>query len=421
MAHAFPSLRPEQRVACARLYGTVDAVSKHSYNKSQSRTTQSRIEHFESKFLRATELKDPTFLEQSLHEMFLIFAMYVVYLGMGHTLLCKTVKSRTIKSYVTDAAATVQRRREAYARAHPSTTLSWFCPIRPHGDTKFAPPIAACLKEVQRWENMENRREPLTTDMVQFQKTLTCPSKPHSLEQALYDWWVCGIYAGFRKSEWAQDEHVRFRHQVKLTIDDQPVAFLIDDLEFFGENRRRMTLAYALRFPHLVQQIDLRWRFQKNGNKNEKKTFVRIGRGHSATLCAVSAFMRIAQRWLELNLPRDHPLAVFTNDGTASGTPDFIRSPHINDALRNAARVVYNVTAAADLARFSSHSIRVGACVALHAAGIQQQDIKFALRWKSDSFYAYLRNLPCQAARTASAVLNFNPQRFTLIPDARIA
>jgi hypothetical protein len=58
----------------------------------------------------------------------------------------------------------------------------------------------------------------------------------------------------------------------------------------------------------------------------------------------------------------------------------------------------------------------VGACVALHAAGLPQQDIKFALRWKSDSFYNYLRNLPCQAARVANAVLNFNPNEFTLVP-----
>jgi hypothetical protein len=353
--------------------------------------------------------------------MFLIFAMYVVYLGMGHTLLCKTVKCRTIKSYVTDAAATVQQRREAYARAHPSVMLSWFSPIRSHGDTKLAPPITACLKEVQRWENMEDRREPLTTDMIHYQKTRTCPSQPHSLDQALLDWWVCGIYAGFRLAEWAQHENVKHRHQVKLTIDGQPVAFLIDDLEFYGENRRRMSLSDALRRPYLVRQIDLRWRFQKNGTKNEKKTFVRIGRGTASTLCAVSAFLRIAQRWLDLHLPRDHPLAVFTDDGTVTGNLDFIRSTHINEALRHCACVVYNVTAAADLARFSSHSVRVGACVALHAAGIQQQDIKFALRWKSDSFYAYLRNLPCQAGRTASAVLNFNPQRFTLIPDARVA
>jgi hypothetical protein len=43
-------------------------------------------------------------------------------------------------------------------------------------------------------------------------------------------------------------------------------------------------------------------------------------------------------------------------------------------------------------------------------------DIKYALRWKSDSFYTYLQNLPCQATRTHAAVLDFNPNIFSLIP-----
>ena len=58
------------------------------------------------------------------------------------------------------------------------------------------------------------------------------------------------------------------------------------------------------------------------------------------------------------------------------------------------------------------------ASLALYSAGIQQQDIKFTLHWKSDSFYMYLRNLPCQASCTAATILDFDPQRFTLIPNA---
>jgi hypothetical protein len=124
---------------------------------------------------------------------------------------------------------------------------------------------------------------------------------------------------------------------------------------------------------------------------------------------------------LDLALDDNHPLAVFTESGVANGNLAFIRPTHINNALHHVATAVYNITDPKDLARFSSHSIRVGACVALHAAGVQQQDIKFALRWKSDSFYSYLRNLPCQSTRMAQAVLDFDPNQFTLIPDARLA
>jgi len=369
-------------------------------------------------------MNDLCFLKQSLEEMFLIFAMYMVYLGLGHTLLCKTIKSGTIKKYIREAAKKIQKRRQLYQSIHPNnpTPLSWFSPIRPHGDNKMAPEIDRCIKEIKRWEDMKDRREPVTSDMIHYQKTVADSTPIHSVDRAMYDWLACGIYAGFRLSEWAQNDHVRHLDNVKQTIDGSPTAFLITDVTYFGENRRHMSRHEALRRPYTVLQVDLRWRYQKNGTKNEKKTFVRIGRGRSiSTLCAVSAWMRIVQRWVELKLDPAHPLAVFTDTGLADGKVQFIRPTHINATLRSAATAVYNVTDEKSLALFTSHSIRVGACVALHAGGVSQQDIKFALRWRSDSFYAYLRNLPCQAARTAAAVINFDPQRFTLIPDDDVA
>jgi hypothetical protein len=79
---------------------------------------------------------------------------------------------------------------------------------------------------------------------------------------------------------------------------------------------------------------------------------------------------------------------------------------------------MYNIKNEEALSRFPSHSIQVGACVALHAARISQMDIKFALRWKSDTFYTCLRNLPCQATCTHATVVHFNPNVFTLDPAA---
>jgi hypothetical protein len=351
--------------------------------------------------------------------MFKIMAMYIVYLGMGHTLLCKTVKARTVKNYVSEAAKAIQNRRQQYMHTHPGIILPWLSPIRAHGETRLAPDISACYRELERWENMKDRREPLTIDMIYYQKSLCRPSTPHSLEQVMMNWEVAGIYGGFCLAEWAQNENVERRDQVNLTIDGFPMAFLISDLEFKGENNRRMTRHDAMQRPYLVQQVIVRWRFQKNGNINEKKTFVRVGGGDS-TLCAVTAWMNIVQRWADLKLPEDHPLAVFTDTGLSTGKVEFITARHINDSLRAAATAVYDISDPKDLSRFSSHSIRVGACVALHAAGVSEQNIKFALRWKSNSFYTYLRNMPGQSARMASAVLNFNPDKFTLIPGRSV-
>ena len=71
---------------------------------------------------------------------------------------------------------------------------------------------------------MKDRREPLTIDMIHFQSRQCLPSTHHSLDQALYDWEVCGIYAGFHLSEWAQDNHVRLLGQVKLAGSETSVG-----------------------------------------------------------------------------------------------------------------------------------------------------------------------------------------------------
>jgi hypothetical protein len=102
-----------------------------------------------------------------------------------------------------------------------------------------------------------------------------------------------------------------------------------------------MSFHDALQCPHFVHTIDLTWRFQKNGNNGEKKTFVRAF-GHP-TLCAVSALLRIAKHWNALGLPKEHPLAVYTTDGTINGKMKLISESNINATLRNAARNVYNV------------------------------------------------------------------------------
>ena len=86
----------------------------------------------------------------------------------------------------------------------------------------------------------------------------------------MYDWETTGIYAGFRLSEWAQEEHVQRLDQVKLAIDGEPTAFLINDLEFRKDNGCTMTRGKALQIPSLVQQVLVRWRFQKMGPKTKE-------------------------------------------------------------------------------------------------------------------------------------------------------
>ena len=83
----------------------------------------------------------------------------------------------------------------------------------------------------------------------------------------------------------------------------------------------------------------------------------------------------------------------------------YINDVHICKILREAASDLYKISSKEDLAKFTAHSIRVGACVLLHSQNVSAEDIKFRLRWRSDSFRMYLRNI-IQLAMKHTDVIN---------------
>jgi hypothetical protein len=341
--------------------------------------------------------------------------MYALDLAMGHTLLCKTIKSGTIKNYLKAAADRIAEARRRMLIGAATDALQWIDPRHDITVGETAKCITVITDEVKRWENMPNRREPLTVDMIHYAALQCNKTRLFCIENVMYDWSVIGIYTGPRLTEWAQ-------HNSGITMNKtgEPKAFLWGDVEFRGENDRRMSTPDALSRPYLVHTARLTWREQKNGNNGEKKTLVRAF--GSDTLCAISALIRIMKRFQDLGLDKaSHPLAVFTDTGLVDGNVSLIRPPQIDNFLQDAAKAVYNITKPEELARFTSHSFRVGACVALHAAGISELNIKHALRWRSTSFMQYLRDLPCQAQLCTKAVLNFSPTRLDIIPHAAMA
>jgi hypothetical protein len=48
--------------------------------------------------------------------------------------------------------------------------------------------------------------------------------------------------------------------------------------------------------------------------------------------------------------------------------------------------------------------LRIGACMILFSAGLDAAQIKHRLRWKSDSFMSYLRDVPQLALNQVRAV-----------------
>jgi len=228
-------------------------------------------------------------------------------------------------------------------------------------------------------------------EMIRFWQKRAAAAHPDSFDAAFFDWIVIGIQAGFRKSEWVQDTHQFLTTgQFNLNRDGSSTAFIASDFSF-------TTMLPSQKITHpssstSYSQVHLTWRVQKNNQNNQRISF-----NHNFTnelFSPVLAAQRILDRASRLQVPSHHPVSVFIQDKKLQ----YMHHTLVETTLRTAAKAVYNITSQKALQLFSCHSIRVGACVILHAAQKDPLFIQFRLRWRSNSFIVYLRNTPRIAA-----------------------
>ena len=153
-----------------------------------------------------------------------------------------------------------------------------------------------------------------------------------------------------------------------------------------------------------ICSMSMTWRYQKNMQNGETKFMARNDK--HPNFCAVRAALRIQYRARAAGSKPLSPVAIYATKG---GQQRLLTNKHMEDLLRRAAKAVYRITSPQHLQRFSCHSIRVGACVMLHCAHFTDTEIQFELRWRSNSFKDYLRNVLCTACRKRYALTNFDP------------
>eukprot|EP00957_Ditylum_brightwellii_P195220 14873087-Ditylum_brightwellii.AAC.1 len=73
------------------------------------------------------------------------------------------------------------------------------------------------------------------------------------------------------------------------------------------------------------------------------------------------------KRAQRLSVKARTPIAVYSSSSKKKAK--YISDKYIEPVLQLVAKKVYNLTLPKDIKRFSSHSIRVGACVLLHSSG----------------------------------------------------
>jgi len=110
---------------------------------------------------------------------------------------------------------------------------------------------------------------------------------------------------------------------------------------------------------------------------------------------SVAAALRIWNILECFSIPLDHPISVFIEIKRKKKTRslNYIDDIHIGTLLRDAAKSVHNITSKKELARFTVHFIRMGFCGIMHTNESSTSMIQVRLRWKSDAFKIYLRNV----------------------------
>ena len=102
------------------------------------------------------------------------------------------------------------------------------------------------------------------------------------------------------------------------------------------------------------------------------------------------------------------PLRVYKG---ADGQPYNITTVEVERVIRAAAATLFQldpIKNKAQLALWSSHLLRVGACSTLYSQGFTEMEIKYLLRWKSNAFMTYLRNLAVTSRRHNIAMNDAN-------------
>ena len=76
----------------------------------------------------------------------------------------------------------------------------------------------------------------------------------------------------------------------------------------------------------------------------------------------------------------------------------------VTDEIQTLAKEVHSITDEKELVRFSSHSLRVGACCIYFAAGYAPEFIQRVLRWESDAWRTHVRDLLCTAIKVVTVM-----------------
>ncbi|CAB9531804.1 unknown protein [Seminavis robusta] len=327
--------------------------------------------------------------------------MYAVHLSSGHSIQCKSIKASTIDQYLLAASSLIRCFTQQDYRKDKL------------GDRTMGAYLSGVMRDIRRYETMADRREPYDHRMHALACKVAAKFPITSLVCCLTDGFEQGLCTGYRLTEWAQPAgktNVLSPHGNGRTGPEcKTRAVIPNDIRAVGLCGVRLIGMAIITLPLLrLSQMYVKFRTQKNGENGEEKLYER--NPNPLGLCFVSSTYRSLVRFAQVQVmhpglsPASTPLSVYWDP--KSRRAKLVDGSAIEKFMRRLAAAVYNLHPLhdkADLSKWSSHSLRVGACVILHIMGFSDRDIQWILRWKSMSFVMYFRNVAILSRRQNAA------------------
>ena len=174
------------------------------------------------------------------------------------------LRSATLKAYLASAAAYIT----SLGLYDPRYTDSSAPPGR-----SILPRFVRIFREMERWENMASRQDPVTRGMALWLRAATLSSPLASEQRAIANWIALGLSAGVRISEYGQPSSKIMYLPKSSPFRGLPRVFIADDFVFHSSPS-----GVPLQSPSrtAAQYVTIRWRVQKNGHNGETVTFAAI-------------------------------------------------------------------------------------------------------------------------------------------------
>ena len=186
-------------------------------------------------------------------------AMYAYELASGDTIQGIKIRSSTIKDYLLAAATLVMRFDIIGQDARKELNCKELCEA-----------IQKVVAQVKRFENVSDRMEAYTARMHIELANMIGGMHIDCLEVAGFDWFTIALQNGNRRNEWCQEKYKNDTSKFERNDNGGARAFVLDDITFYGKNKMKFTLDYALKNPDKVMHVRIVYRWQKNNDHGQK-------------------------------------------------------------------------------------------------------------------------------------------------------